>query len=514
MTLTQGSAICRFFTALWAVLTDAWTDSRVGDVCRAVQRAVCKACRQSVICGFISRESLLSRSWPASLTCRALTVVVNLPGTVCKWVYSKAQNFWEGSLVCRFIGTLGNHLFVPLGLFLTVMLVAPYELWKNPYALVGAVFLFALYAVGTANKSRGRIDMREVGPYLPLFWGFVCYAFLASLNTHLSARFLGFHLTAFLLVVLIVSSVHKYEQVELLVVLALCGITIAALYGCYQGVTGVAVVENQQDMALNKGMPGRVYSFFDNPNNFAELLVMLMPLDVAMFLNSKTWRGRLASAFSFAVCAASLGFTLSRGCWIGVAVAALVFLAFVNWKLIPLLVVAGVCCVPLLPDTIYNRLLTIGNTKDTSTSYRFSIYEATGNLMKDYWARGVGLGSDVVTQTFESYPTMFDGHWPIHTHNNYLQMWVETGLLGALSYVAAMLYQLKAAIKSFHTCADKRVRTLLAAAVSGFCGILVVSVAEYTWFFPRNMFLFWALIGVIGACIKVGRNSVKAKQKA
>ena len=47
---------------------------------------------------------------------------------------------------------------------------------------------------------------------------------------------------------------------------------------------------------------------------------------------------------------------------------------------------------------------------------------------------------------------------------------------------------------------------MLAAAVSALCGILVVSIAEYTWFYPRNMFLFWFLFGVIAVCIKLTRT--------
>ena len=105
---------------------------------------------------------------------------------------------------------------------------------------------------------------------------------------------------------------------------------------------------------------------------------------------------------------------------------------------------------------------------------------------------------------------MFDGNFPIHTHNNYLQMWAETGLLGALSFLAMLVYQLKAGTKAFLRCADQRVRNLLAAALAGFCGILLISVAEYTWFYARNMFTYFFLFGVIAACIKLSKKSAQA----
>ena len=51
---------------------------------------------------------------------------------------------------------------------------------------------------------------------------------------------------------------------------------------------------------------------------------------------------------------------------------------------------------------------------------------------------------------------------------------------------------------------------MLAGAVAAFCGILVISLAEYTWFYPRNMFTYWFLLGVIMACVKLGRREQAA----
>ena len=67
--------------------------------------------------------------------------------------------------------------------------------------------------------------------------------------------------------------------------------------------------------------------------------------------------------------------------------------------------------------------------------------------------------------------------------------------------------QVKAGIKGYVSCTDRRVKNLLAAGVAGFCGILLISVAEYTWFYARNMFIYFFLFGLIAACVKLARNS-------
>ena len=73
-----------------------------------------------------------------------------------------------------------------------------------------------------------------------------------------------------------------------------------------------------------------------------------------------------------------------------------------------------------------------------------------------------------------------------------------------------LVYQLKSGIKAYVVGTDRRVKNLLAAALAGFCGILLISVAEYTWFYARNMFTYFFLFGVIAACIKLSKESVKA----
>lgn len=509
MNVVTNSYICNILMTIWAALAGAWEDSRVVVALRSFGHEIASAVRGSGLCRFLWREGTLSKSWPKSITNRLITFILNIPCAICRWIYRAGRKLWDGSLVFRGVAALCGRPFLLLGLFLAVMLMVPHANWDNRYALMGALAITALFAVGSGKKTSLRLEPGAFGPYYIFFMGFICYAFLASLSWSQSARFVGFHLAAFLLAVLAVSSVKKYDQLQLVVALAVLGITVAALYGCYQGVTGVKVVANQQDLSVNAGMPGRVYSFFDNPNNFAELLVMLTPFTYALFLNARSWRGKAASLFSFGVCAVALGFTYSRSGWLGIALATVVFIAFWNWRLIPLLIVLGICCVPLLPETIYNRILTIGNTKDTSTSYRFAIYKASGVLMEDYWLRGVGLGSDILTKTFRGYPPMFDGNFPIHTHNNYLQVWAETGLFGVLSFIAALLYQLKAGTKAFVACTDKRVKNMLAAAMAGFCGILLISVAEYTWFYARNMFTYFFLFGVITACVKLSRGKAQ-----
>ena len=505
MSIAENSILLRFLLGIWQILAGAWGESAVGRVFARIGRAICRWVQGSALCQFVWREGTLPKSWRESVSCSLFTLILNLPCTLVRWIYRVGKGVWDGSLVFRALSAMGGASFFLMGLFLLVMLIAPHQIWNNAYGLLGAVGVTALFVVGSASRPKHHLESAIFGPYMLFYLMCIGCALVASLSTRLSMRFFSFHVISFLIVVLVVSSVKRYEQLRLMVALAVAGITVAALYGCYQGYVGVEIVASQQDMTVNYGMPGRVYSFFDNPNNFAELLVMLIPLDLGILMAAKTWRGKLWSFVALLPCLAAIGLTYSRSGWIGLALAVCVFIALENWRLVPVMLVAGLCAIPFLPETIYNRILTIGNMKDSSTRYRFAIYDAARDLMNDHWYKGVGLGSDVMKQAFHAYPAMFDGSFPIHTHNNYLQMWGETGIWGFLSYLAVLAYTLKTGVKQYYQTMDKRVRHMLAAALGAFCGILVIGFAEYTWFYPRNMFIYWFLVGVIMACVKLSR---------
>ncbi len=513
MSIAQNSFTLRFALALWALFKQAGRCSATARALNALEAWFRRQAAGSAICTFVWREGAVPKAWPQSVSCGLFTGILNIPCAAVKWIYQAGRRVWDASVSFRLVSALGGASFFFVGLFMLFMLAAPHTVWNNIYGFAAAAGLLCLFVLGSAARPKRRLELDRLGPYMVFYMAFLCIALAGSLSTRLSMRFFFFHLTGFLLVLVLVSAVRKYEQLQLTVALAVTGISIAALYGCYQGYVGVEVVASQQDMVVNAGMPGRVYSFFDNPNNFAEQLVMLLPLDIALFLNTH-WRGKLLSLLSVGLGAAAIGFTYSRSGWIGLAVGLAVFLALLDWRYVPVLILLALAAAPLLPETIYNRILTIGNSKDSSTQYRFDIYSTTANLMRDHWLRGVGLGSNVMQQVFQTYPTIFDGSYPLHSHNNYLQMWGETGIWGIAAFLALLAYQLKIGVKSVFAAADRRLRRLLSAAVGGFCGILVIGLAEYTWYYPRNMFTWWFLFGVIAACIKLVRLERGGKAKA
>ena len=491
---------------LWAVLCTVYYDSAVHR-CLVRMGAWCnRQIDESRVLRVLCREGVAARAWEESILCRLLTGLINLPAWLLHKLYLALRATFDDSVFSRLAFEMGHETAVAQSWLIMLLWVIPFSHWNNAYSMLGFAALLVLFYAGAMSRRDFRLDVRHIGFYPVVLFGAMFLAVLFSYEPSASFRFLLYHISAAMCVLVTVSAVRGTEDLKRLAAGGGVCVLVSSLYGVYQRIQGVEVNESYVDLEVNAGMPGRVESYFDNPNTFAEVLILLLPLVLALILCSKRGISRVTACGVFAVGVLALGMTYSRASWVGMACAMVVLVFLWKPKLIPAFAVLCVVMVPFLPDTIWNRILTIFNAgEDSSVQYRFGIYETTRNLMEDYWARGVGLGTDVMKKVFQTYPTNFDGSYPVHTHNNYLQMWGETGILGLLAYLSLLLYQLKSGVKSFCAALDPRVKRMMAAAIGAFCGILVIGVAEYTWYYPRNMFTYWFLFGVIGACIKLVR---------
>jgi len=504
MTLVKDSVVV---SAIRRALLWLWAEVRSSVLGRVISWLWDQG-RHSRFVTFLRREGHMDRLWEASFSFRVLNGVLNAPGTFFRFLRRKTGGRLEGGI----LRLLSDHYAVVLGLFFAVMLLVEHTHWNNLYAVIAAfVLLFVLYAVHAMRQDRP-IRVGAAGPFLLLYLILVVYAFLNSASRSDSLRFLLFHLCAVVLIYLLVSGLRQERELRRFVYVLLGTVTLLGLYAIYQRITGVEVDDLLMDltMDLNRGIPGRVYATFENPNNFAEILVMTIPLYLAVLLSRKSGREKCLVLLCMIPPLVAIGMTYSRSGWIGLVIALLVFVALKDWRILPLILVLGAILVPLLPQSILNRILTLGVLgEDSSTNTRFLIYQEFWPLLRDRWLTGVGLGSDVVLKVLsEDYVPVHSFLHYAHSHNNYVQILAEMGALGLLSYLAFALNSLKKGVRT--VCARRAPReteNYTAALVSSLVGVMVMGIVEYTWFYPRVMFLFFAVLGLIAACAAVEKDA-------
>ena len=515
MEVVQSSVLCCFFAPAWRWLRERYEYSLLAVVLRGIAAAWQRGCAGSVLMAFLTREGVLSKAWWGSVLCRVLTALINIPTRLLQLLYRRWTGVFESSVVSQIGFAVVEQTPLAVGWLMLLVMSIPFKYWNNAYSLVG-FFLCGLLAMAAGmRKSQYRLDLSALGPWLTAFAGMVMVAWPLSVYSSLSQRFLGYHVTCMLCVVVIVSTVERREQLMRLLSSASLALLIMSLAGFYQRIQGVEVNPSYVDMDLNKGMPGRVYAFYENPNSFAEVLLLLIPLAVALMLCSKGWTGRFLGLLSTCAGCMVMAMTYSRASWVGLAVAAFLFVLLWKRKLIPAGILVACAGLALLPDTVFHRILTIFNTSDTSTNSRFPLYQAAGEFLKQRPIRGAGLGTDAVRAAIRDL-NLFHGHDHfVHCHNIYLQVWCETGLVGLIAFVGGIFWTVKKGIKAVAQAAcHRQTRMVIIGSASALVGTMICGIADYVWNYPRVMLIFWFVCALAVAGIRLAAREVRHAEKA
>ncbi len=270
---------------------------------------------------------------------------------------------------------------------------------------------------------------------------------------------------------------------------------VVSLYGLYQMVTGQAAT-TWQDTEMFESISGRICSTFDNPNVFGEYLLILIPITFARLIMTDNGNRKFAYLIAFGLQLAAMVLTYSRGCWIGLIAAMALMLVFTGRK-IPALCFLGIFALPfVVPETIVERLLSIGNTADSSTSYRVFIWEGTMKMLKDFWYCGIGIGTDAFNAIYPNYA--LNAISAPHSHNLYLHIICEMGIVGVFAAGGVIFQYFKHVAKAAKE--RKEFHPLATGLVAAMIGYLIQGMFDNVWYNYR-IYMFFFMITAIGAAL-------------
>lgn len=515
MEVVQSSVLVRLLLPAWTWLRERYAYSLLAKVIRGIARAWSQGCAGSALVGFVTREGLLSRCWKDSVLCRVLTFLISIPAILLQLLYRAGREVFEHSVAARLVFSAVENLPLVVAWLMLLIMVIPYEQWNNAYSFAGFLFCFLLAQFTGMRRKGWRLDLASLGPWLVAFMGMILAAWPLSAYPHLSTRFLAFYLTCILCVIVVVSTVETWEHLLRLLSFSSLALLVMSLYAMVQRLQGLEVNPSYVDVNVNEDMPSRVFSFFENPNAFAEVLLLLLPLAVAWLLCARSWGGRFLALVSVGAGCVAMAMTYSRASWVGLVVTAAVFVVLWNRKLIPLGIFAALVVLAALPDTVFNRILTIFDSSDTSTSSRFPLYYAAADFLQQRPILGAGLGTDAVRQAIDDL-NLFHGYDRfVHCHDIYLQVWCETGLVGLITFVGGILWTFKRGCQAAaRALCHPVVRMAVIGGVAALAGTMVCGIADYIWNYPRVMLIFWFVCAVALAGIRLAaRESTPAEKE-
>jgi O-antigen ligase len=261
-----------------------------------------------------------------------------------------------------------------------------------------------------------------------------------------------------------------------------------------------------------EGVAARIYSTLDNPNVLGEYLLFIIPLAFAMVYYFKEYFNKFVALSLCGITALCMILTFSRGAWLGLMFGIVIFIFLKDRRMLWLGLIALIVAPFVVPQSVIDRLLSIGNMSDGSTSYRVNIWLASLNMLATFWPSGIGLGTETFVFIYRKYS--FNAVHAPHSHNLYLQLMIDLGIVGLVLFVAIIAVFYKKIFLRINQSKgrDKFVTAAGAALCAGMAGFLLQGMTDNVWYNYRVVIFFWLIVALSGALANIGISHTKEGQ--
>lgn len=349
-----------------------------------------------------------------------------------------------------------------------------------------ALMSLLVIGLGIAHIALHRIDLRRI-PLVTPFAAFVAITFAGlafSPDIALSLQDWLRAVGALVVYILTVDLMRTHAERRWLLRMIVLSALIPVIVGLHQYVADTG----------NHDTPGynRIIGTFVHPSPYAFYLVQIFPLALVLFLHAQSRVARLGLGALIPVMVFSIYATQTRGAWLGLVVMLAVFMWYrARWTivLIPLFVAAAYFAVP----TVHTRLGDITSGKCESVTYcessvlwRTKQWEATLEVpsLPQLATVGAGLRSvDIVRGEF--------------THNEYVRLVAETGLLGLAATVILYVSLFRITRDGVAAAESPFKRDLMLAFMMTFLARVVMSGGDNLLVITVLEWYFWAFAAVI-----------------
>jgi O-antigen ligase len=357
-----------------------------------------------------------------------------------------------------------------------------------------------LYAI---NLFLGRIRVQRTS-LVSIFMGLfgICFIYGSLTSYHFPKALLVMAISLLFMAMFFVAKdcIDTEEKLDFVLFVMISVGVLIALFAVYQYIVGVEMDAAWVD-AESFNIQTRAYATFNNPNVLGEYLIIIGSLTAGMLWKVRNWFGRIFYAGCFGVICLGLLATNSRGAMLGLMFSAGLFVLLAERRLIPLGVVGLVAMPFVLPQELWARLASSLTMSDSSSLYRLSIYRAGLDMVKHYWATGIGV--DAFNQVYPLFS--YEAANAYHVHNLFLQEFIELGFYGFAIFLFLVFFFFQKLYSAMQK-VPKRFHMLLAAFFGGFAGLLLQGMTDHIWFDYSIVLLFWCFIGLGMASVRVGEK--------
>lgn len=435
----------------------------------------------------------------------------------------KCSYLYENSFFLKKIDSL--IFFCIIGVFILSTFAS-----SDAIGYLGLVALF-LTIVKLFVKKDEKIEMNLFEFFLLIYFLIVIISLAGSSLLYLSFKgflktftYLGFYFSAV--------QYYKNNLTKIpftIAIIALCT-SFEGLVGLYQNFGQVSEISTWQDVSsINpEDVMTRVYGTLLplNPNLLGGYFVASIPFifgfSVLNFIDKKIVAGLISLLLGF-LTSYTLILTGCRGAYVSIFVMFIGFFALLAkfiWKslnhkqeffkkiylsLLGFMVLVSSFIV-IFVSSVKTRVLSIFAMRgDSSTSFRFNVYNSVLNMIKDNWLLGIGLGNQNFREIYGLY--MKTGFDALSAYNIFLEIAVESGIFALIVFVAFLFILGRDALKFIFNNNDLKLEIIISLSFVAILAILVHGLVDTVFFRPQIQFVFWVMVAFISTILNANSKA-------
>ena len=401
-----------------------------------------------------------------------------------------------------------------IGVLLTVALIPFLSLTDTPTIwLCLMVLVTAFFYMIKLIRGKRLFKLEALDFVILIFGALILLSSVYSAGGKASAYSATVSATLLLGYFLLVNIMRTEKWIKRCIIALVASASIVSVIGVFEFIFG-GRNNSWLDQSFHSVIKTRVVSLFENPNMLAVFLVMILPFLVALSIKAKERNARFLTKLLIVLFLVCIIFTWSRAAWLAVILGALTFAILYSKKSFRIFGVAllAVPIIPIiLPTSVIERFLSISNLADSSIAYRIYTWKGTLGAIRDYLFCGIGYGDAAFQTVYPAYSYSGIESAP-HSHSLMLQILLSMGLIGFVIFCAAIFLNFQKSFEYIKNEKNTDSSIYVIASVVSIVSALIVGVFDYIWYNPRMFYLFWIIVAIGTAFVRVG-NSEHARRE-
>jgi len=290
---------------------------------------------------------------------------------------------------------------------------------------------------------------------------------------------------------LFVNNVKDETQFKRLIRILILITTIAGAYAIFQHFARIDFFGNVKYLPRSTG-------FFNSPMTFGNYVLLVLPVVFGLSFYSNTRKEKRWLQLSGLIILTAIIFSYTRGVWFGL-IGGLIFMAILRSKRLLLSVVAGIMVCSLflviLPSSRFTQR--VMGTFNSGRPVGDRIYFLKGSLriIRDYPITGIGWeGFRIV---YPEYKPDEGRQLVSHAHNNFVDVAVDSGLLGLGIFIWLLVTIYKVGFHIFKELEDGYFKGIAWGFLGSLTAFLIAGLSQYNFGDSEVVMLFYFLLGMV-----------------